>query len=112
VGTIEEAGVVTGDVEEWFGTDMDGRMHRLVSRARRRRGFGDFWGHMLVARGAMEVMIEPSLAIWDWAALVPVVSEAGGRLSQVDGSPLRHGSSIVTTNGHLHDDVVKLLSPP
>jgi histidinol-phosphatase len=109
VGALEEAGVASGDVEAWFGTAMDARMRSLESRARRRRGFGDFWGHMLVARGSMEVMVEPSVSVWDWAALVPVVTEAGGRLSQVDGSPLVHGGSIVTTNGHLHDDVVALL---
>lgn len=110
VSAIEEAGVVTGDIEEWFGTPMEARMRSLESRAKRRRGFGDFWGHMLVARGAMEMMVEPSLAIWDWAALVPVVTEAGGRLSQVDGSPPQHGGSVVTTNGHLHDGVVTLLT--
>ena len=109
VAAIDEGGLVTGDIEEWFGTPMDVRMRELEVRAKRRRGFGDFWGHMLVARGAMEIMVEPSLSIWDWAALVPVVTEAGGRLSQVDGSSLAHGGSIVTTNGHLHDDVVKLL---
>lgn len=111
VGSLEDAGVVTGDVEAWFGTAMDARMRALGSQARRRRGFGDFWGHMLVARGSMEIMIEPSVSIWDWAALVPVVTEAGGRLSQVDGSPLVHGGSIVTTNGHLHDQAVTLLGP-
>jgi histidinol-phosphatase len=111
VGSIEEAGVVTGDIETWFGSPMDARLRELESRAKRRRGFGDFWGHMLVARGAMEVMVEPALAVWDWAALVPVVTGAGGSLSQIDGSPLVHGGSIVTTNGILHDDVVRLLTP-
>lgn len=109
IGSIDEAAVTTGDVETWFGTPMDERMRELESRAVRRRGFGDFWGHMLVARGSMDIMVEPALAIWDWAALVPVVTEAGGRLTQVDGTGLAHGGSIVTTNGHLHDDVVKLL---
>jgi histidinol-phosphatase len=108
VGSLEEAGVASGDIEAWYGTAMDARMRALESRARRRRGFGDFWGHMLVARGSMEIMVEPSVSVWDWAALVPVVTEAGGRLSQVDGSPLVHGGSIVTTNGRLHDDVVAL----
>ena len=110
VGSIEEAGVVTGDVETWFGSEMDPRLRKLESRAKRRRGFGDFWGHMLVARGAMEVMVEPALAVWDWAALVPVVTEAGGRLTQIDGSPLVHGGSIVTTNGIFHDEVVRVLT--
>ncbi len=109
VGSIDGAGVVTGDVEAWFDTPMEPRLRELESCAGRQRGFGDFWGHMLVARGAMEIMVEPSLAIWDWAALVPIVTEAGGRLSQVDGTPLAHGGSIVTTNGRIHDDVVKLL---
>ena len=109
VGSIDEAGVVTGDIEAWFDTPMEPRLRELESRARRQRGFGDFWGHMLVARGAMEIMVEPALAIWDWASLVPIVTEAGGRLSQVDGTPLVHGGSIVTTNGHIHDDVVELL---
>ena len=106
VTSLTEAGVAFGDIEGWFGTAMDDRMRALESRAKRRRGFGDFWGHMLVARGSMDVMVEPYLNVWDWAALVPVVTEAGGRLSQVDGSPLVHGGSILTTNGHLHDDAV------
>jgi histidinol-phosphatase len=110
VGSLADAGVTTGDVQAWFGTPMDDRMRALESRAKRRRGFGDFWGHVLVARGSMDVMIEPTVNIWDWAALVPVVTEAGGRLSQVDGSPLVHGGSILTTNGRLHDQAVELLT--
>ena len=57
--------------------------------AARTRGFGDFWGHTLVARGAGEAMIEPELNIWDYAAFQVVVEEAGGRVTQLDGSPTR-----------------------
>lgn len=80
----------------------------LVGRAPRARGFGDFWGHMLVARGAAHVMVEPELQIWDYAALQPIVEEAGGRITQLDGSALTDGGSCLTTNGVVHDEVLQL----
>jgi histidinol-phosphatase len=80
----------------------------LTAACRRSRGFGDFWGHMLVARGAGHVMLEPDLNVWDVAALQPIIAEAGGRLTQLDGSPWVDGGSCLTTNGVLHDEVVSL----
>lgn len=80
----------------------------LTRRARRTRGFGDFWGHCLVARGAAHVMVEPELSEWDVAALRPIVAEAGGRLTGLDGGPWKSGACI-TTNGPLHDEVLALL---
>jgi histidinol-phosphatase len=110
VAAIDDAAILTGDVESWYGTEMDLRLRRLESRGRRRRGFGDFWGHMLVARGSAEVMVEPSLSIWDYAPLVPIVEEAGGRVTQTDGSPPKHGGSLLSTNGRLHAEVVAILA--
>ena len=71
---------------------------------------GDFWGHTLVARGAGEAMIEPELNIWDYAAFQVVVEEAGGRVTQFDGSPTRDGGSVVSSNGILHDELLTRLS--
>lgn len=82
----------------------------LLSVATRTRGFGDFWGHTLVARGAGEAMIEPSLNIWDYAAFQIVVEEAGGRVTQFDGSPTLDGGSVVSSNGLLHDELVARLA--
>ncbi|MDP9223672.1 MAG: histidinol phosphatase, partial [Actinomycetota bacterium] len=64
--------------------------------------------HMLVARGAAHVMVEPQLALWDVVALEPIVSEAGGKLSRLDGSRWSPNGSCLTTNGALHDRVVAL----
>jgi histidinol-phosphatase len=61
---------------------------------------------MLVARGSADVMVERELNTWDWAAVEVVVEEAGGTMSQLDGSPLAHGRSVLSTNGVLHNDVV------
>jgi histidinol-phosphatase len=84
-------------------------LERIVDLAGRTRGFGDFWGHMLVARGATDVMLEPELRTWDFTALAVIVREAGGRMTQLDGSPLADRGSALTTNGALHDRVVELL---
>jgi histidinol-phosphatase len=78
----------------------------LVAESWRARGFGDFWGHVLVARGSAEVVLEPELSIWDYAAIEVIVREAGGRVSTFEGEPLRHGGSMLTTNGLVHDEVL------
>lgn len=80
----------------------------LLDTAWRSRGFGDFWGHMLVARGSAHVMAEPQLSLWDVAALQPIVREAGGNLTQFDGTPWSDGQTCLTTNGALHDHVTAL----
>ena len=74
-----------------------------------RRGFGDFWGHMLVAEGVADVMIEPVLEIWDVAALMPIVTEAGGRVTDRAGVARPDGGNAVTTNGVLHEAVLGLV---
>ncbi len=99
---VEEAALCFGDPDA-FGDDHERRAFvDLVGNTVRSRGFGDFWGHVLVARGSMDAMLEPSLALWDYAALVPIVEEAGGTITQLGGSPLAHGGSALTTNGVLH----------
>jgi histidinol-phosphatase len=82
----------------------------LIMESARERGFGDYWGHLLVARGAAEICLEPSLAIWDYAALVPIIQEAGGRVTDFTGAPPRHRGPVLTTNGLLHDEVLRRLA--
>jgi histidinol-phosphatase len=65
---------------------------------------------MLVAEGAADIAVEPSLALWDMAALDIIVREAGGKFSSVSGQPgPQHGSGL-STNGLLHEQVVKHLN--
>jgi histidinol-phosphatase len=73
------------------------------------RAFGDFWQHMLVAEGALDASVEARLEIWDYAALVPILEEAGGRVSGLDGAAPRAGDQIVCSNGLLHHQVLALL---
>ena len=108
---VSRAFVIYASVTEWLDGEMAQPAQDLFRDARRTRGFGDAWGHALVARGAADVMLEAELGTWDFAALQVVVQEAGGRMTQFDGSPLAHGHSVLTTNGILHEEIVARLAP-
>jgi histidinol-phosphatase len=73
------------------------------------RGFGDFYGHMLVAQGSGELMIEAGVHVWDVAAIQPIVEEAGGRFSDWDGNDTIERPDVVISNGALHDETLRLL---
>jgi histidinol-phosphatase len=73
------------------------------------RSFGDFWQHMLVAEGALDVAVDSRLALWDYASVAVIVEEAGGRSTALDGAPPRPTAQVATSNGLLHDDVLRLL---
>ncbi|MGH2808802.1 MAG: inositol monophosphatase family protein [Actinomycetota bacterium] len=110
IDDLSKATVSYGGLDGFVDAGLKDFHDELVTRAWRTRGFGDFWGHMLVARGAAHVMVESELSTWDVAALDPIVTEAGGRLSHIDGSAWNEWGSTLTTNGALHDEVVELLS--
>ncbi len=84
-------------------------LRRLTNAAWRDRGFGDFWGHMLVAQGSAEAMLEYGVAPWDMAAPHLIVAEAGGRMTDLAGHPSWSGPQVVSTNGVLHDRVLDAL---
>ncbi len=83
----------------------------LLDRCWRTRAYGDFYSYMLVAEGAVDIAAEPELSLWDVAALVPIVTEAGGSLTSIDGQP--SGGNAVQCPGHervlLHEAVLALL---
>jgi histidinol-phosphatase len=101
----------------WDGSDTfsaDGigpRLLDLSGRCWRTRGIGDFWQHMLVAEGAFDAAIDPVVSLWDVAALVPILDEAGGKWSTVARERDVGGGSFVCTNGRLHEEVLGVLSP-
>jgi histidinol-phosphatase len=111
VSVLEEATTVTPGAREFSEHGLAGFYAKLTHRCWRNRGFGDFWGHMLVARGAADVMAEPILNVWDFAALEPIVREAGGRITGLDSEPWRDQGSCLTTNGKLHDEILALATP-
>lgn len=83
----------------------------LVRRAWRDRGFGDFWGYSLVAEGAAEAMIEVGMHVWDLAGPLVVLEEAGARVTDFDGRRTIDGSTMLASNGLLHDELLAGLHP-
>ena len=108
IDRLDDAQLFFAEVGSWLGASSTAL--GMFGEAARTRGLGDFWGHALVARGAGEAMIEPELNVWDYAAIQIVVEEAGGRVTQIDGSPPRHGGSVVSSNGLLHDLILERLA--
>jgi histidinol-phosphatase len=106
--SLNAATVAHPSLSEW-PEDRRGVLVDILGEAQRAVGFGDFWGHCLVARGAADAMLETRLRIWDWAAVRVVVEEAGGRMTAFDGTACTDGGSVLTTNGHLHESIVARL---
>ena len=83
---------------------------RLVEGSARQRGFGDYLGSAMVARGWCEAMLELDVKPWDLAPLKILVEEAGGRFTDFEGRATIYGGSAVVTNGRIHDEVLAILS--
>jgi histidinol-phosphatase len=105
VTQLAEASLSFSDPVGW----PQGAFDALWPRVDRVRGYGDFWSHMMVAEGVVDIAAEPQLNQWDQAALVPIVREAGGMMTGLDGSDLFAAGSSLTTNGHLHEQVLALI---
>ena len=93
----------------WKQHDRYEEFLALADDCWRTRAYGDFWSYMLVAEGAVDIAAEPDLQVYDMAALVPIVTEAGGRFTSLDGTPGPWGGNAVATNGLLHDEVLARL---
>lgn len=107
---FRNAQVFHGDLSGMEETPPPEGAPQLLTQVQRTRGFGDFYQHMLVAEGAGEVAIDPEVRPWDIAALQVIVEEAGGKATTLGGVRSIHGGSLITSNGFLHEDVLKILA--
>lgn len=93
----------------WHAAGRGEAYDRLLVATATDRTWGDCYGHMLVATGRADIMIDPVMQDWDCAALAPIIAEAGGRFTDLDGAATIHGKSAVSTNALLHDEVLRVL---
>lgn len=93
----------------WTDVAMRSRLQDIVDACGRQRCFGDFWQHMLVAEGALDIAVEPIVSLWDLAAVQLIVEQAGGRFTDLAGSARADGGSALSTNGALHNTVLAAL---
>ena len=114
VSAVAEIGDAFLSYSSLSGWERTGRLPGFLGLTRdvaRTRAFGDFFSHMLVAEGAVDISCEPEVSLWDLAALQVVVEEAGGRFTDLSGVARADGGSVVCTNGLLHDEALVRLVP-
>ena len=107
---LEDAVVLTTSLGWAVDPDPAAGFRKLARRCEFARTWGDAYGHVLVATGRADVMVDPVLAPWDAGPLLTILTEAGGRFTDLDGRATIHGGSGVSTNGHVHDQVMEILA--
>jgi histidinol-phosphatase len=110
VDRLQDAQLVWSSIS---GMDQAGRadpMRRLAVASWRDRGFGDFWGYMLVAEGGADAMLEVGPTLWDLAAPALIVQEAGGRMTDFAGQDSYAGPEVLASNGRLHGRLLEVLA--
>ena len=110
VASLSDASLSYSGLNSW---EQDGLLNEFLGLSRkvwRTRAYGDFWSHMLVAEGAVDISAETNVNLWDLAALQIIVEEAGGAFTDLAGRPRPDCGSAVCTNGLLHAEVLSLLA--
>jgi histidinol phosphatase-like enzyme (inositol monophosphatase family) len=110
VARLEDAVLLATDPIGLRGAEKQKGYEELKRRVRMERGWGDCYGHALVATGRAEIMLDPVLQEWDAAPLMPILEEAGGRFTDWRGRRTISGGDGFATNGALYEDVLGLIS--
>jgi len=110
VSSLSEAVFCTTTITGWEQIGHRETFDRLCRASGLVRGWGDCYGHVLVATGRADVMIDPTMNPWDAAALVPIVREAGGQFVDWTGRTTIHGGNGLSVNAVLKDEVLALLA--
>lgn len=111
VARIADASLSYSSIGGWVEHGQGQEFVDLLRACWRTRAYGDFWSYMLLAEGAVDIACEPELALHDMAACSIVVTEAGGKFTDLDGTSGPNGEGAYATNGRLHDAVLDQLNP-
>lgn len=107
--TLAEALLCYSSVSWFLRAGREQAFLELVRRTARQRGYGDFYGFVLVAEGAADLMIEHGVNPWDVAATKAIIEEAGGRFTDWDDTPTIHRPDVLASNGRLHAEALAVL---
>ena len=109
VARLSEAMIFTTGTSAKKNAEMREKLRRLADAARHGRSIGGFWQHMLVAEGAVDVAVDLTSMPWDLAPTLVIVEEAGGVSTNLQGQRDIYSGALVSTNGKMHDEVLKIL---
>ncbi|OGE73793.1 MAG: hypothetical protein A3I07_02260 [Candidatus Doudnabacteria bacterium RIFCSPLOWO2_02_FULL_42_9] len=107
VRNLEESYVTFGNFNYFVDKGYLDNLSNITRKARGRRGSGDCWMYHLLAQGKLEVIMEAKTNIWDIAAPSLIVTEAGGKVTDFDGNPIKKNTTnILASNGFLHEEIL------
>ena len=109
IAELADAQLSLAGFMEWEAIGRLDDVLELGRRCWRTRGFGDFWSYMLVAEGAAEIGLDAEVKLWDLAAPMVIVEEAGGRFTDLGGTPGAGGGDAIATNGLVHDAALAII---
>lgn len=109
VSALGDASLSYSSLSGWEERGLLPNFLDLTREVWRTRAYGDFWSYMMVAEGVVDAACEPELALYDMAALAPIITEAGGRFTSLDGADGPFGADALATNGVLHSLVLDRL---
>jgi histidinol-phosphatase len=110
VETLSDAMVCYSSINWFVQAGREKAFLELAKRTSRQRGYGDFYGFVLVAEGAADIMLEQGVNPWDVAATQAIIEEAGGTFTDWSGTPTIHRPDALATNGKLHAEVLAILN--
>lgn len=110
VDQMKDAHLFYSSVSWFLKAGLEKQFLKLVTQTQRQRGFGDFYGFVLVAQGAGDIMIEHGVHAWDLAALLPIVEEAGGKMTTWGGKVDIFAPDVCASNGKLHAPALAVVS--
>lgn len=111
VSALEDASFSYSSMEGWKEIGRFDQFLGLTETVWRTRAYGDFWSYCMVAEGAVDLAAESELELYDMAALVPIVTEAGGEFTSLDNDPGCSGANALASNGLLHEPALSALTP-
>lgn len=112
VGELADASLSYASLTGWAAIQRLPAFLELTQQVWRTRGYGDFWSYMLVAEGAVDIAAEPELSLWDMAALAPIITEAGGRFTGLNGTDGVAQGNAAASNGKLHTALLAAIGDP
>jgi histidinol-phosphatase len=109
VASLDKAHVYYSSISWFQKVNHEQQFLHLVRQTERQRGFGDFYGFLMVAQGSGEIMVEHGVHPWDLGALVPILEEAGGKLTAWDGKLDINKPDVLASNGLLHEAALRII---
>lgn len=110
VNDLADASLSFQSINQWKGAGYLPSLLALEEAVWRDRAYGDMWSYMLLAEGLVDIVAEFDVKAYDLAALVPIVREAGGTFTDIEGNESAWNGSALATNGALHDAVIAVVA--